>query len=95
MRVVEPTRVIRFSRLNLMPVEQDIYDADGNVATKVLYGAYQNFGSARFPSTITIERPLESYRITMTVQKLALNQTLADDQFQLKIPEGVQVQRLP
>lgn len=94
-RVVEPTRVIRFSRLDLLPLEQDIYDPDGNVATKVTYGPYQNFGSAKFPSTITIERPLDAYKITVTVQKLTLNQTLADDQFQLKIPEGVQVERLP
>ncbi len=94
-RVIEPTRVVRFNRINLLPVEQDIYDQDGNVATKVTYGPYQNFGTAKFPSTITIERPLESYKITVAVQKLTLNQTLADGQFQLKIPEGVQVERLP
>jgi len=94
-RVVEPTRVIRFSRLDLMPIEQDLYNADGMVTMKVTYGRYQNFGSTKFPSSITIERPIEAYRINMTVQKLTINQTLADDQFQLKFPAGVQVERLP
>ncbi len=88
-------RVIRFNRENLQPVEQDIYDKDGtNVETKTLYGPLQTFGIERFPGTVTIQRPLEEYQIMLTVQKLVLNQPLASDQFELKIPDGVQVKTL-
>jgi outer membrane lipoprotein-sorting protein len=87
-------RVIRFGRANLLPFEQDIYDSDGNITTQVLYGPYQTFGDTRFPGTVTIKRPLDEYQITLTIEKLTLNQNLTDDQFELKIPEGIAVQQL-
>ena len=46
------------------------------------------------PSTILIERPREAYRITITVQKVVLNQPLGDEQFALKIPPAYKVQNL-
>jgi outer membrane lipoprotein-sorting protein len=87
-------RVIRFSRDNLQPIEQDVYDRDGNLETVTLFGPLQTFGTERFPGTITIKRPQEEYQIVMTVQKLVLNQTLKDDQFELEIPDGVKIQKL-
>lgn len=89
-----PVRVIRFNRADLRPIEQDIYDKDGAIETQTMYGPDQTFGTARFPGTITIKRPLEEYQIVLTIQKLVLNQHLADDQFQLKVPEGTAVQEL-
>jgi hypothetical protein len=56
---------------------------------------YKDFGGVIFPGTIRIMRPLEEYQITLTITKLTANQTLADDQFELKLPEGVLVQQLP
>lgn len=93
-QVAKPLRVIRFSRLDLLPIEQDIYDANGDLETQVLYGPYQDFGGTQFPSTIDINRPLDEYRIRLTVNKLTVNQPLRDDQFELKIPEGIHVQKL-
>jgi outer membrane lipoprotein-sorting protein len=93
-RVIKPTRVIRFSRLTLMPIGQDIYDESGGVQTHVEYGPYKQFGTARMPSSIVIDRPRESYRITITVQKVVLNQPLGDEQFALKIPSDYKVQTL-
>jgi hypothetical protein len=93
-RVIRPTRVIHFSRLNLMPQEQDIYDDQGEVATKVVYGPYQDFSGFKYPSWIRIERPLEEYQILVTVQKVTANQPLSDEQFQLTIPPSYQVTKL-
>ncbi len=87
-------RVIRFNRENLQPIEQDIYDKDGNPETIVVYGPLQTFGSERFPGTVTIKRPLEEYQIVLTIQKLVLNQPLTDAQFDLEVPEGAQIQKL-
>ena len=47
-----------------MPTGQDVYNSEGAPETKVSYGPYQDFNGVSFPSTITIDRPLEEYRIT-------------------------------
>jgi outer membrane lipoprotein-sorting protein len=89
-----PERVIHFSRATLRPVEQDIYNADGNVETQVLYGPDSIFGSVKFPGTVTIKRPIDEYEIFLTIEKLTMNQPLSDDQFENKIPPGIQIQHL-
>jgi outer membrane lipoprotein-sorting protein len=93
-KVIKTTRVIRFSRLTLMPSGQDIYGSDGGVETHVEYGPYRQFEGARMPSSIVIERPREAFRITITVQKVVLNQPIKDDNFVLKIPPDYKVQNL-
>ncbi len=93
-RVIQAERVIHFDRTTLLPNGQDTYNMAGEVETRVRYGPYQHFGNALFPGVITIERPLEEYQITITVEKLTVNQTLNDEQFQLTIPASVPVQKL-
>jgi len=90
-----PVRVITFTRDDLMPYQQDIYDNEGNLETQVTYGQYRDFDATKFPSTITIKRPLEEYQIVLTIESVKENQSLPDDQFQIKnIPDGTQVQNL-
>ncbi len=89
-----PQRVIHFSRQDLRPYQEDIYDAQGDIQTQAIYGRYQQFGSVSYPSSVSIRRPLEEYQIVVTVQKLIVNQKLAEDQFELKIPEGTTIQDL-
>lgn len=93
-RVIKPTRVIRFSRLTLLPIGQDIYGEDGGVETHVEYGPYRQFGTEHMPSSIVIQRPRESYQITISVQKVLVNQPLPDKQFELEIPPDYKVQTL-
>jgi hypothetical protein len=92
--ILKPTRVIRFSRLTLLPIGQDIYDQDGDIETHVEYGPNKEFGSMQMPSKIAIERPREAYKVTITVQKVVANQPLNDEQFALKIPSDYKVQTL-
>jgi hypothetical protein len=94
-RVDKPLRVIHFSRINLMPTEQDIYNADGDLETQVVYGPYQHFNGIQFPGTITINRLLDEYKITLTVEKVTFNQPLPDEQFETKVPVGYKVQKMP
>jgi hypothetical protein len=93
-QLVTPLRVIHFNRINLLPIGQDIYNAAGDLETQVVYGPYQDFSGIQFPGAITINRSLEELRITITVEKLVLNQPLADDQFELKVPVEYKVQKL-
>jgi outer membrane lipoprotein-sorting protein len=87
-------RVIHISRTNLLPYQQDIYDTDGNVVTSAFYSNYQSFNDIPFPMKIDIRRPLDQYTLTVTMTKLTLNQKLEDDQFELKIPDGVPVKTM-
>jgi hypothetical protein len=96
-KVARPLRVIRFGRVNLLPVELDIYNESGDLETQVKYGPYQDFDGFAFPSTIDIDRPLDEFRVVLTIEKLAVNPSnppLADDQFQMKIPDGYQLEKL-
>ena len=93
-RQLTPVRVVVFRRDDLLPYQQDMYDKNGNLETQVEYANYQDFDSVRYPSTITIKRPLDDYQIVMTVEKVVENQTLTDDQFEIKIPEGTKIQNL-
>jgi outer membrane lipoprotein-sorting protein len=93
-KVFQARQVIKFSRINLMATEQDIYNKDGDMETQVLYGPYLTFNGVLYPSTITINRPLEEYRIALTVEKITFNQPLPDEQFESKVPAGYKVQSM-
>jgi outer membrane lipoprotein-sorting protein len=89
-----PERVIHVSRVDLLPSGEDIYDKDGNIQTQAVYGPYESFGDFRYPGSITIKRPLEEWQVVITFEKVTVNQTLKDNQFQLDIPAGTQIQNL-
>jgi len=93
-RFTQVHRVIHISRTDLRPVQQDIYDDKGQVQTQALYGPLQTFGTERFPGTITIRWPQQQEQILITISKLRVNLPLADDQFELKIPEGTKIKEL-
>lgn len=92
-----PVRVITFHREDLLPYEQDLYDAEGNLETQVTYSAYQDFGGSKYPSRVVIKRPLEDIQVVLTVDKVVenpKNPPLTGDEFVLKLTEGTQIQRL-
>jgi outer membrane lipoprotein-sorting protein len=85
------SRVIVFSRTDLLPHRQYVYDEKGNEATTSRYEAYKAYNGVNFPNQIEIERPQEEYDITLTIVKLQLNEALTDDQFLLEQPHGAEV----
>ena len=88
----QPARVVYFHRDDLLPYQQDIYGADGSLETQVFYANYQDFESGKFPSTVTIKRPLEDLQIVLTVEDVQENQPLPDEQFVVPIPTGSKIQ---
>jgi outer membrane lipoprotein-sorting protein len=89
-----PVRVVTFTRDNLLPYQQDLFDSEGDLETQVVYANYQKFDSGMFPSKITIKRPLDGLQVVLTVEKVTENMTLKDDQFQINIPQGTTIQDL-
>lgn len=87
-------RVIHFSRLDLRPSEEDIYDQNGQIQTQALYGPLQSYGTELFPGTITLRWPLQQRQILITIEKLKVNPPFNSEEFDLKIPSGANVRVL-
>jgi outer membrane lipoprotein-sorting protein len=85
------SRVVFFHRDDLLPYQQDIYDNDGHIETQVNYLQYQDFEGGKYPSSITIKRPLDEIQIVLAVEDVHENQPLADDQFVVPVPEGAKI----
>jgi len=88
------SRKIVFSRTDLLPHRQYIYDELGNLATDARYATYKDYNGVSFPSRIEIYRPQEEYDITLNILKLEMNKPLRDDQFALEQPPGAEVVHL-
>jgi len=88
------SRRIEFSRVDLRPYRQRIYDQQGNVATDARYQNYSDYSGIGFPNRIGIERPRENYDITLNIVKLEINKALTDDQFVLEPQPGAETEHL-
>ena len=88
------SRKVIFSRTDLLPHRQLLYDDSGNIATNAEYGNYKDDIGVNFPWQIEIARPQEEYDITLNIVKLDLNQPLPDDKFILEQPTGAEVVHL-
>ncbi len=88
------SRKIYFNRIDLLPHRQVVYDRNGNVATDATYEAFKDYSGVQFPSLIHIFRPQEEYAVTLTIEKMTMNQPLTEEQFALNQPAGAQVVRL-
>ena len=88
------SRKIVFSRVDLKPHRQYIYDEDGKVATDAKYAEYKDYDGVSYPSRIEIYRPQEEYDITLNMLKVDINKPLNDDQFVLEQPAGAEVVHL-
>lgn len=84
-------REVVFSRTDLLPHRQLLYDESGNVTTNAVYEGYRAENGIDFPWQIEIAWPQQEYDITLTLVKLDLNQALPDDKFLLEQPPGVEV----
>jgi len=88
------SRKIVFSRVDLQPHRQYIYDERGILVTDARYANYKDYDGVAFPSRVEIYRPQEEYDITLNLLKLEINKPLRDDQFALQQPPGAEVVRL-
>jgi len=85
------SRKVLFSRTDLKPYRQFIYDEDGKLETDARYAEYKDYNGTSFPSRIEIYRPQEEYDITLNMLKVDINTPLTDDQFVLQQPAGAEV----
>ena len=88
------TRKIWFDRTNLEITRQQIYDDKGNIATDAWYREWSLEGSVMFPHFVFMSRPVDGYDLQLRILKLELNVPLPDDAFELKPPEGTEIEKI-
>jgi len=88
------SRKIVFSRVDLEPHRQYIYDEQGTLVTDARYADYKDYDGVIFPSRLEIYRPEEEYDIILNMLKVEINKALLDDQFVLEKPPGAEVVNL-
>ncbi len=93
-RVDRLARRVIFSRYNLLPLEQIIYDNNGFPATRVSYSRYHLTQGVWMPQQILIIRPIEEYSIQLKFHHPQLNQPIAPNKFLLPQPPGTKLIRL-
>jgi outer membrane lipoprotein-sorting protein len=85
------SRRIVFSRTDLQPHEQSIYDRQGRLVTFARYENFSDYSGLMFPNIVSIQRPIEGYAITLSIVKMDVNVPLTDEQFVLTQPPGSQL----
>jgi hypothetical protein len=85
------SRKIVFSRTDLLPHEQFIYDRQGRLVTHARYENFADHSGITFPDIVAIQRPIEGYSVTLSMVKLDVNVALTDEQFLLTQPAGSQL----
>ena len=88
---LRPKRKAWFDRTNLELVRMQFYESDGFYVEDVQYSGYQDFQGTSYPSHIEVTRPIEDYRLAITILKATFNQPIELEKFILNKPEGVQL----
>lgn len=86
-----PKRKIWFDRSNLEIARAQYYEAEGDYVEDVWYSDYKDFDGVHYPAHIELLRPVEDYRLTITIAKATFNQPLSPEKFELKKPESAQL----
>jgi hypothetical protein len=80
-----------FDRANLELARLQFYEGDGLYVEDVHYSDYHDFQGITYPSHIRVVRPIEDYRLTITILKATFNQPIEPEKFVLNKPEGAQL----
>lgn len=89
-----PLRVVTFHRDDMLPYQQDIYDSKGNLETQIYYQQYGDFGANKYPTRVTIKRPIDEIQVVLTIESVTENMKLPADEFTIKFPPDTTVQKL-
>jgi hypothetical protein len=80
-----------FDRANLELARMQFYESGGVYVEDVHYSADQDFQGITYPVHIEVARPIEDYRLAITVLKAVFNQPIDAEKFILAQPPGTQL----
>jgi hypothetical protein len=84
-------RRIWFDRANLELTRVQYFEPQGRYVEDVHYGDYKAFESVTYPTHLEVGRPVEDYRLTITILKATFNQPIERTKFELQKPAGAQL----
>ena len=84
-------RKVWFDRSTLEVARLQLYGPQGAYIEDVRYAAYQDFQGVSYPALIEITRPIEDYRLAITIQKATFNQPIEAEKFELKKPDSAEL----
>lgn len=88
-------RNIYFDRYTLQIVGQKTFSPEGALLSDTRYADWKSYGGISFPSAIDIQRPQDSYEVTLSVVDMKINtDDLTPEKFVLNQPAGSQLQQL-
>jgi hypothetical protein len=95
----EILRKVWFDRADLHLARLQSYGPKGALLSDVRYSNWQapdtsSSSLAEYPRAIRIDRPRDEYRLDLAFTKVALNENLTPDRFQLQPPAGTEVTHL-
>ena len=67
------------------------YEAQGLYVEDVRYSDFQDFQGVNYPSHVEVVRPVEDYRVAITILKATFNQPIDPEKFVLKQPSDTQL----
>lgn len=88
------TRKLWFDRTTLELHQLEIYDGQGNIVTVATYSQWLEENGAPYPTSVNISRPLDGYRVAITIRDPGINESLPEDAFTLEPPAGVEIERV-
>lgn len=91
---LELRRKVWVDRATLDIARLQLYGPQGSHIEDVQYNGYQDFQGVNFPTRIEIIRPIEDYRLAITVQKATFNEPISPEKFELNKPAGAQLVEL-
>jgi outer membrane lipoprotein-sorting protein len=87
-------RKVWFDRATLQVSRLQLYGLAGSHIEDIQYSDYRDFQDVSFPTHIEIIRPIEDYRLGITIEKATFNQPISPEKFELNKPEGAQLVEL-
>lgn len=87
-------RKVWFDRTDLDISRLQLYGSGGELREDIHYADYKNFQGINYPAEITLNRPQEGYKLTITLKKATFNQPIAAEKFVLKKPPNATLVKL-
>ena len=87
-------RKVWFDRSSLEIARLQLYGPGGAYIEDVQYSDYRDFGGVHYPARIDVRRPIEDYRLAITIEKATFNQPIPPEKFELKKPDNAQLVEL-
>lgn len=92
----EIARKMWFDRADLSLARLQIFAAGGRRSADIRYRDWQPAGDVAggYPRGITLERPMDDYRLELRITRLTLNEEVAAERFRLEQPPGTELVRV-